>query len=245
MRFDPPLQAGRLRQRYKRFLADIETDTGEALTIHCPNTGAMLGCDAPGSRVWYSDSGNPKRKYRHTLEAVETAYGMAGIHSARANALIGDALSEQALEPFAGYAELRRETPIPELAEEAGRFDFTLSGGTAADCVVEVKSVTYARAGGFGCFPDAVSTRGLKHLRGLVACAQAGYRAALVYCVQHHGIQRVTPAADIDPDYARQCALARDAGVEFFAFAVAMTRAEFRITKQLPVEIAEAPPAER
>jgi sugar fermentation stimulation protein A len=124
MQFDPPLEEGRLLRRYKRFLADIETAGGEALTLHCPNTGSMLNCMSDGCRVWFSRSSDPKRKLPGTWELGETPQGrLACINTARANALVEEALRAGLIGELAGFTGLRREV---RFGEENSRVDFCL-----------------------------------------------------------------------------------------------------------------------
>ena len=113
MRLRPPLAVGTLKRRYKRFLADVVTAEGKAVTMHCPNTGAMLGCSEPGSTVWFSTSNNPRRKYRHTLEVVLTPLGRVGVNTARANALVAEALEARGVAELTGYPTIKREIRIP------------------------------------------------------------------------------------------------------------------------------------
>jgi sugar fermentation stimulation protein A len=124
MKFDSLIPAT-LERRYKRFLADVVLSSGERITVHCPNTGKMTGCDLAGSKVWLADSANPKRKYRYTWELIETrANNFACIHSARANALVEEALLADVITPLIGFAELQREVPFPDhqgLADDAGQ----------------------------------------------------------------------------------------------------------------------------
>lgn len=247
MRFDPPLMQGRLVRRYKRFLADIVTEAGETITIHCPNTGAMHGCNEPDSPVWYSLSDNAKRKYPHTLEAVHTQFGIAGVNTARANKLVAEALAADKIESLRGYTEVSPEARVPaEVAKatdevRAGRFDFCLSGATGGSedvpCYVEVKSVTYALGSGLGVFPDAVSTRALRHLEALCACRALGWRAVLLFCVQHSGITQVAPAVEVYPEYAQALASAQQQGVEILAYSVQLTADEFVLDQPLPVVV--------
>ena len=131
MRIEPALSRGILERRYKRFLADIRLPDGRLLTVHCPNTGAMLGCAEPGSEVWYSDSANPSRKYRHTLEVVVSGQDRVGVNTARANRLVEEALNEQTIPAFAGSRIVRAEAPIPD---ESGRFDFLIEDAQGAAC---------------------------------------------------------------------------------------------------------------
>ena len=155
-------------RRYKRFLADIRLPDGQEITVHCPNTGSMRNCGQPGDRVWVSLDYKPGRKLPGTWELVEIGSGqVACIHSARANRVVAQALQQGLITTLAGYPEVRAEVRLPE---GSSRFDFLLSGGGRAECVVEVKSVTLALGEGVGAFPDAVSARGQKHLRELSAC---------------------------------------------------------------------------
>ena len=231
MKLQPPLARGRLLRRYKRFLADVETEGGERLTLHCPNTGAMTGCADPGSEVWFSTSGNPKRKYPHTLEVVCSQYGRVGVNTARANALVAESLDLGRLPGFEDYREVHREAAIPG---GAGRFDFRLQSAGAV-CWVEVKSMTLCHEGGRGAFPDAVSHRAQRHLAALQERRRAGDGAVLLFCVQHTGIRFATPADEIDPDYGRALRQARDAGVEVLAFGCRIEPDEISLSGPLPV----------
>ncbi|WP_426415875.1 DNA/RNA nuclease SfsA [Aestuariirhabdus sp. LZHN29] len=220
----PPLIEGRLLRRYKRFLADVETAEGGCLTVHCPNTGSMKNCAAPGSRVWYWDSGNSQRKYPHTWELVETTLdeggggsiaGLAGVNTARPNHLAREAIESGCLVELQGYSEILREVAY---GKERSRIDLLLRASDRADCYVEVKSVTLAVGSGVGLFPDSVSARGAKHLRELMAVVKAGYRGVLLYVVPHTAIERVAPAHEIDPEYAATLRQALACGVEVIAY---------------------------
>ena len=253
MRFDPPLEEGVLTRRYKRFLADIVTRAGLQRTIHCPNTGAMLGCSEPGSRIWYSTSSNPKRKYPNTLEIVENRRAQnIGVHSALANALVEEAFYAGVIEEFRGYSTCRREVVLAEQTQSragepaqgsvktsrgrSSRIDFVFDGDEqSAACYVEVKSLTLEIDSGLGAFPDAVSERARKHVQALSELVGQGHRGVLFFCVQHSGVNRVTVAASIDPEYAAEVRRARDLGVEVLAYAAGITPAEIRLTHSLPV----------
>jgi len=222
MKFPVPLINGRLLKRYKRFLADVELDNGETVTVHCPNTGAMAGCDRPGSRVWLSRSDNPKRKYPLTWELVEAkGDALVGIHSARANSLVEESLAAGALAAFGRPTSIRREVAIPPIPGEThrSRADFVLGWGGKDDaCVVEVKSVTAIDAPGRAFFPDAVSARAARHLDVLERLVANGHPGALVFCVQRGDVERLRAAGEIDPVYARALARAIDAGVQCHAY---------------------------
>jgi sugar fermentation stimulation protein A len=234
MRFEPPLQQGRLLRRYKRFLADIETADGEQLCIHCPNTGSMLNCMSEGARVWFSRSSDPKRKLPGTWEIGETPHGrLAVINTARANALVDEALRAGLIAELAGFTELKREVPY---GRERSRIDFRLDypGGPA---FVEVKSVTLGFAdSSVAAFPDARTERGAKHLRELAALARDGIRAVQLYCVNLSGIEAVRPAEEIDPAYAAALREAIAAGVEVLAYGADIGPEEIRLVRRLEVQ---------
>jgi sugar fermentation stimulation protein A len=234
MIFEYPLLTGTLVKRYKRFLADIETDSG-IMTIHCPNTGSMSGCAEPGSRVWYWDSANLKRKYRHSWELVEDKSGhMIGINTNRANHLIKEAI-EQKILVDCEYDTLQSEV---RYGEENSRIDLLLSKDNKKTWV-EVKSTTLLEFdetnNSQGYFPDSVTSRGTKHLRELMLQVAQGDKAKLIFCVQHSGIKSVKAATHIDPLYAKTLKQAAEAGVEIIAAETLITETEIKVIGQLPV----------
>ncbi|MEE2679735.1 MAG: DNA/RNA nuclease SfsA [Myxococcota bacterium] len=223
---------GRLLRRYKRFLADVETDTGEKLTVHCPDPGSLRGTARPGVRVRCSTSDNPKRKLRHTLEMIRNGRIWVGVHPGRANDVAARALSAGALAELSGYAVHEREV----VACPGSRLDFRLSGHSddPRDAWVEVKSVSMAD-GDTARFPDSVTARGRKHLETLLRLHQEGARAALVYLVQRADCDRVEAAEAIDPAYAAALRRAAQGGVEVFALGARITAREIRVERRLPV----------
>lgn len=216
MKFPEPLVAGRLVRRYKRFLADVRLDDGTEVTAHCPNTGSMLGCQPDNARVWLSRSRNPKRKLPYTWELVEAVPGqLACVNTARPNAQAREAVEAGRVTELAGYRQCRAEV---KYGAEKSRIDLWLSGHeTAPDAWVEVKNVTLAE-NGQGFFPDAVTERGQKHLRELMAQVENGERGVLFFVVNHTGIETVRPADHIDPMYGQLLRQACDAGVEVLAY---------------------------
>lgn len=233
MRFNPPLEEGRLIRRYKRFLADIETATGELLTIHCPNTGSMFNCMVEGGPVWFSRSNDPKRKLPGTWEIAQTPQGrLACVNTARANPLVEEALNAGVITELNGFTALKREVPY---GQEKSRIDFRLDypGGAA---YVEVKSVTLGFDGtSIAAFPDAVTQRGAKHLRELAHLARSGVRAVQLYCVNLSGIDGVRPAVEIDAGYAVALREAKAAGVEVLAYGVQVSAQQICIDRPLLV----------
>ena len=235
MRFDPPLDEGRLLRRYKRFLADIETVGGELLTIHCPNTGSMLNCMSEGARVWFSRSNDPKRKLPGTWEIGETPHGrLAVINTGRANALVEEALRGGLIAELNGFTGLRREVPY---GQERSRIDFRLDYPTGP-AFVEVKSVTLGFADSpVAAFPDARTERGAKHLRELASLARDGVRAVQLYCVNLTGIEAVRPAEEIDPAYAAALREAVSAGVEVLAYGAEISPEQVCLARRLEVRL--------
>lgn len=175
----PPLISGKLIRRYKRFLADIELDDGTVVTAHCPNSGSMKGCNLPGSPVMLSRSDNPARKLTFTWELVQINGFWVGLNTMLPNRLTEEGVKDGTISELQGYAELRREVPY---GSERSRIDLLLSGN-GVDCYVEVKNVTLVE-NQQALFPDAVTTRGQKHLRELMEVVAGGGRGVIFFTVQ-------------------------------------------------------------
>ncbi len=231
MIFRERLVEGRLIRRYKRFLADVQL-AGGVVTASCPNTGSMLGCCEPGSRVWLSESESATRKYRHTWEIVEVGNVMVGINTARPNALVAEAIAAGAIAELAGYASLRREVGF---GAERSRVDLLLEDRGREPCYVEVKNVTAAASRGVALFPDCVSERGARHLRELMRVKAAGLRPVQLYCVQRGDVREVRPADAIDPEYGRTLREAVAAGVEVLAYRARVTPREIVLEERIAV----------
>ncbi|MFN2328836.1 MAG: DNA/RNA nuclease SfsA [Chromatocurvus sp.] len=226
------LVAARLLRRYQRFLADVALPDGEVLTVHCPNTGAMTGCVEEGSTVWLSTSDSAKRKYAHTWEIAVTGAGTVCVHSARANAVIREALVAGMVPGLADYPHCRSEVVVAP----GTRADMVLEGD-AGRVIVEVKSVTLWREGGWGAFPDAVSSRGRKHVLALRDALGPDTRSLLLFCAMHTGIHRVCAAGDIDPAYRDALGDATRAGVEVLALGCDVSPSGVRVRETLPFSL--------
>lgn len=236
MEFISPLVEGRLIKRYKRFLADVELVSGEIVTAHCANTGSMKNCQPENARVWLSRSDNPKRKLAYSWEIVEVADGvLVGINTSTSNRLVREAIECGVIQELQGYQSVRGEV---KYGTEGSRIDFLLQQHpNQADCYLEVKNVTLWDGEGNGSFPDAVTARGTKHLRELMEMVNQGYRAVLCFCVQHTGIESVSPADKIDPVYGETLREAITAGVEVLAYRATIDTQQIRLNKPLPVRI--------
>lgn len=232
MRYPRALVEGRLIRRYKRFLADIQLPQG-VITASCPNTGSMMGCCEPGSRVWLSESDSATRKYRHTWELVEvTDEVLVGINTGLPNALVAEALASGVIAELRGYSSVRREVLF---GEERSRVDLLLESEGRAPCYVEVKNVTAAASRGVALFPDCVSERGTRHLRELMRLKAHGARPVQLYCVQRGDVNEVRPADDIDAEYGRTLREAIAAGVEVLAYRARVTPKEIRLVDRISV----------
>lgn len=230
MNYPAPLTEAILITRYKRFLADVTLSDGSQITLHCPNTGSMKNCLFPGKRVWFSTSDNPKRKYASTWELAEDDRGnLIGINTGRANALAEEAIAAGAIIELSGYNSIRREV---KYGSENSRIDLLLGSDTKPDCYIEVKSCTLLE-GDMGFFPDAVSARGQKHLRELMEMKAQGFRAVLLFVVQHQGIKSVAPADHIDAKYGELLRQALDAGVEVLAYGCTMNTQALKLENPL------------
>lgn len=232
MQFESPLIEGVLLRRYKRFLADVKLVHGVQVTAHTPNTGAMHGCAEPGSRVWLRDTASTTRKYRYAWELVENSQGvMVGINTGLVNALVAESVTTGTIAELQGYDSLRQEV---RYGEENSRIDLLLERAGEC-CYVEIKNVTAVDAMGTAFFPDAVSARGSKHLRELMAMVAQGHRAVLFFCVQRGDVTAVRPADEIDPLYGQTLRAALAAGVEVIAYAADPTPQAIMLNRRLAV----------
>jgi len=231
------LQPAILIKRYKRFLADVRFPDGREVTVHCPNTGAMTGCAEVGMPVWLSHHADPKRKLAWTWELVDTGAGLACIHSALANKVVGEAIGKGVLDALPMDGELKREVPFGE----GSRADFSLTSGSLS-IMIEVKAVTFVTARGLGVFPDTPSQRALKHVHALVDVVRSGGRAALVYCALHSAIGRIAPAASVDPIYADAVRDAVAQGLEVYGLGVDINPQRLEPSGQVPVSFWEDAP---
>jgi len=213
------LQKAILIKRYKRFLADVQLPSGDQITIYCPNTGAMTNCAETGDQIWYSTVDNPKRKYQHTWELTFSKAGhWICVNTARANQLVALALKEKSITELSDYEQIQAEV---KYGSENSRIDFLLTDAHKGQCYVEVKSCTLLAeefGKGHGFFPDAVTTRGQKHLRELIEMKQLGHRSVLLFAVLHSGIKSVQAARHIDVKYGELFEKAKHAGVEVICF---------------------------
>lgn len=231
MKFPQELESSTLIKRYKRFLADVvHPELGE-MTVHCPNTGSMKNCWQEGWKAWLLDSKNPKRKYQYTWCVVENEQGeKIGINTHFANEIVYEAINEGKIKEISDIADIKKEV---KYGLENSRIDILVTEFSGRKVYVEVKSVTLLEQDGRGYFPDAVSTRGQKHIRELIQVVESGDRAVLLFLVQHTGIKSVSPAKHIDGKYAELIDEALKKGVEIIAYSTKLSSEEIRLNKAI------------
>ncbi len=229
MQFESPLLTGRLVKRYKRFLADVILDSGEAVTAHVPNTGSMMSTNDKGSEVALSLHDNPNRKLKYTLELVRVRTGAwVGVNTMWPNRVVEEAVTARQIPGLARYRGIRREVKYGENS----RVDLMLEGGTR-DTYIEVKNVTY-REGDAALFPDAVTARGTKHLRELENVVKAGHRGVIFFLVNRGDCKFMGPARDIDPLYAETLARVSRRGVKVMVYHTIITLEGIRLGAKMP-----------
>ena len=229
MLLPPVRQAGVLIKRYKRFLADIALADGTMLTVHCPNSGSMLGCSTPGSPVIISKSDNLKRKYLWTLEMVKENGTWIGVNTGLTNKIVREALENGTIDDFGRIESVQSEVKV----SERSRLDF-LAQTAEGPVYIEVKNcslVTENKA----MFPDAVTARGTKHLKELVQLCGQEARAAVLFCVQRSDGQCFCPAHEIDPLYAETLHEVHKKGVAVLAYRATVEPESISITGKLPL----------
>lgn len=231
MRFQSPLIRGTLIRRYKRFLADVRLEDGQAVTAHCANTGSMMGCKEPGSIVYISQSDKAGRKLPYTWEMIRVGRTWVGINTLHPNQLVAEAVESKIIGELRGYRLARREV----VTREGTRLDLRLDNG-ADNCFVEVKNVTVAIESA-AAFPDAVSERGTKHLKELIHLRRKGYRAAIVFVIQRNDCTYFRPADEIDAEYGRWLRRAVTAGVEVLPYQARVTPKEIVLTERLDARL--------
>jgi sugar fermentation stimulation protein A len=231
MIYSPTLEHAILIKRYKRFLADVNHPVLGEITVHCPNTGSMKNCWQPGWDVWLQKSDNPKRKYPYTwVLAKNDQDEFIGINTHIANLLVYQGLQENVITEIDDIVQINKEV---KYGEENSRVDLLIEHSNQIKTYLEVKSVTLKEQDGLGYFPDAVTTRGQKHIRELMECVKAGHRAVLFFMVQHTGITQMKIAAHIDPDYAQLVKQAVTAGVKVIAYGAKITETEIVLDHQV------------
>ena len=230
MFFKEKLIQGTLIKRYKRFFVDIKHNN-KIITAHCPNSGSMLGLLNKGNGVWLSKSSNPERKLKYTLEIVSVNKKLVGINTFLTNKIVLEALNKKEIKNLINFINIKTEVKFSDKT----RFDFLLSN-QKQKCFLEVKNVTLMRKKNIAEFPDAVTSRGTKHLRELIIAKKKGYDAYMLYLIQRDDCKSFKIAGDIDPDYKNAFNEAVKNGVKILCYDCKLNNEEIRINNQISYE---------
>jgi len=228
----PPLIRGRLVKRYKRFLADVVLDSGRTITAHCPNTGSMIGCCEPGRPVYVSRHDDPRRKLKYTWQLIDMPASLVGVNTLVPNRLVAASVRACRLPELQQYSDIRTEVAVGG----GSRIDLQLTDRKGGCCYVEIKNCTLVE-NGRALFPDAVTTRGRRHLQELEALAGVGRRSVIFYFVQRMDARCFQPADHIDADYGEALRRVAANGVEILAYDVAVDLAGIRLRRRLTCEL--------
>ena len=225
MKFTSSLIKGKLIKRYKRFFTDIEVNN-KTLTAHCPNTGSMMGLLDRGNDVWITKHNDPKRKLKFTLEMIKVKKRIIGVNTHRANRIVEHALNNKLIDEFKSIKNIKAEFKY----SDDTRFDFLCDKK-----ILEVKNVTLLRDDNIAEFPDAVTSRGSKHLKMLINSIKKGYKPYVLFLTQIQDINKFKIAKDIDANYYENYIEAKNAGVNFIAYRCYLSSKEIKIEKKINI----------
>ncbi len=228
----PQLLPGTLLKRYQRFLADVRLKNDAVVTAHCPNTGSMQGCCQSGRPVFLSMHNNPKRKLKYTWELIKMPDSLVGINTLVPNRLVAKAIAAGLIEELSGYENILREVKIGNHS----RIDLLLSKESGNRCFVEIKNCTLV-SDGVAYFPDAVTSRGLKHLQELQKLVSNGCRCVMFYFIQRMDAREFSPADHIDALYAKTLREVVKKGVEIVAYDVDIDLKGIRLRNKIPYRL--------
>ena len=230
MKFKELLSQGTLINRYKRFFVDIKYKN-KIITAHCPNTGSMLGLLNVDNKVWFSKSNNPKRKLKYTLEIIEVDNKKIGINTLLTNKIVLDALQNKKIKKLTKFTSIKTEVKFSDNT----RFDFLLSNNKEK-CFLEVKNVTLFRKNNIAEFPDAITSRGTKHLIELIKAKKKGYQSYILYLIQRSGCDSFKIAKDIDKKYEITFNKALMSGVKILCYDCKLNNEEIKLNKLINYE---------
>ena len=230
MKFNKKLLQGTLIKRYKRFFADIKYKN-ETITAHCPNSGSMMGLIDKGNKIWFSASNNPERKLKYTLEIIEVKNEKVGINTFLTNKIVFEALSNKKITSLIKFKNIKREVKFSDKT----RFDFLLTNDKEK-CFLEVKNVTLLRKKKIAEFPDAITSRGTKHLNELCKAKKEGYQSYILYLIQRDDCDSFKIAEDIDEKYKDAFNKAIKSGVKILCYDCKLSNEEIKLNNQINYE---------
>ena len=230
MKFKERLLQGTLVKRYKRFFADIKYKN-KIITAHCPNSGSMMGLLDKDNKAWFSLSDNPNRKLKYTLEMIEVKNKKVGINTLLTNKIVLEALKHKKINSLNKFNHIKTESKF----SDGTRFDFLLSNDKEK-CFLEVKNVTLLRENKIAEFPDAITSRGTKHLNELCNAKKKGYQSYILYLIQRENCDSFKIAKDIDDEYKIAFSKALKSGVKILCYDCKLNSEEIKLNKQINYE---------
>ena len=230
MNFENKLIPGLFIKRYKRFFVDVKINN-KIITAHCPNTGSMYGLLKKGNKVWISKSNNPNRKLKYTLEIIEDNKSKVGVNTLFTNKIVLHALQNNLIKEFKGVSEIKPETKFGKNT----RFDFLITDKKNKS-FIEVKNVTLSRKKSLAEFPDAVTTRGLKHINELENAGKKNYKIFIIFLIQRDDCEIFTIAKDIDPVYAKALKLAVKNKLNILCYDCKFSSKGIKLNKQIKID---------
>jgi len=230
MKFKERLLQGMLIKRYKRFFVDIRYQN-KTITAHCPNSGSMMGLLNSDNKVWFSQSDNPKRKLHYTLQMISVNKKLVGINTHLSNKIVLEALKRKKIKSLIRFTDIKTESKFSDKT----RFDFLISN-KKEKCFLEVKNVTLLRQSNIAEFPDAITSRGTKHLNELIIAKKKGYESFILYLIQREDCKSFKIAKDIDGEYKNAFDVALKNGVKILCYDCKLNDEEIRINNQIYYE---------
>ena len=229
MEFTKSLVKGKLIKRYKRFFTDVKLKN-QIVTAHCPNTGSMKGLLDQGNEVYLLPNNDPKRKLKYGLEIIRSRKNLVGVNTHMANRIAQHGLENNLIGELKNIDEIKSEV----FFNKETRFDFLLKKSSQKS-FVEVKNVTLFRDKQTAEFPDAVTSRGSKHLLTLIDATKKGYKTYLLFLVQIQNMEYFKIAKDIDDKYYDNYLIAKKAGVNFLAYRCNISSKKIFVEKKLKI----------
>ena len=227
MKFKDRLLQGTFIKRYKRFFVDINYKN-KIITAHCPNSGSMMGLLNKGNNIWFSKSNNPKRKLKFTLEIIKSGENLVGINTFLTNKLVLEALNMKKIKSLIQFDNIKAEASF----SDDTRFDFLISN-SQEKCFLEVKNVTLVRNKKIAEFPDAITSRGTKHLIQLINAKKKGFQSYILYLIQRQDCSSFKIADDIDREYKITFDTARKNGVKILCYDCKISLEEVKLNNQI------------
>ena len=231
MNFENKLISGQFVKRYKRFFVDVKIN-GKIITAHCPNTGSMYGLLKKGNKVWLTKSKNPNRKLKYTLQIIQDKKTKVGVNTHLTNKIVLHALENNLISEFNAKIQIKPETKFGTNT----RFDFLITKNTSK-AFIEVKNVTLSRKKDVAEFPDAVTSRGLKHIEELVKASKKGYKIYILYLIQRNDCKIFKIANDIDPKYSDSLLKAVKKNLNILCFDCKFSSKGIKLNQKIKIKI--------